>query len=72
MDEGIIPEINYDDLTFYECLSSGAYGTVYRAQWLSRNRVVAVKKVLVLEKEVKLNIAQSCTTRLQNESTLLS
>lgn len=46
-------EIDFNDLEFYECLSSGTYGTVYRAKWKTPNCIVAVKKVLVLEKEVK-------------------
>lgn len=49
---GILPEIAYTDLDFYECLSAGTFGTVYRAKYLPQNQIVAVKRVLVLEKEV--------------------
>jgi len=53
-DENIasVPDIHFGDLEFYERLSAGSYGSVYRAKWKSCDRIVAVKKVLVLEKEV--------------------
>lgn len=45
-------EINYNDLEFYEVCDGGNYGCVYRALWKSKGQEVAVKKVLVLDKEV--------------------
>ena len=42
-------EINEDDLTFYERCGRGAYGTVYRGLWKSRNKIVAIKKLLQLD-----------------------
>ena len=48
-------EIDYDDLDIYERLDRGAFGSVYRAKWKSRNKIVAVKKLLNLENEVILN-----------------
>ena len=45
-------EIDFSDLEFFERLGSGAAGTVYRAFWRSREKVVAVKKLLQLESEV--------------------
>lgn len=47
-----LPEIVYSDLEFYECLSTGSFGAVYRAKYLPHHQIVAVKRVLVLEKEV--------------------
>ena len=45
-------EIQYDDLEFFECCGNGSFGSVYRARWQSQDKVVAVKRLLKLEKEV--------------------
>ena len=45
-------EIDFSDLTFYERIAGGAAGTVYRGLWKSTEKIVAIKKLLVLEKEV--------------------
>lgn len=47
-------EIDYDDLEIYERLDSGAFGSVYRAKWKSRSKIVAVKRLLNLENEVSI------------------
>lgn len=47
-------EVNFNDIEFYERCGGGAFGCVYRALWKSQNKIVAVKKLLVLEKEVKI------------------
>ena len=39
-------QINFSDLEFYEKLGDGASGSVYRAKWLSKDKIVAVKKLL--------------------------
>ncbi|XP_062588420.1 mitogen-activated protein kinase kinase kinase 20-like [Saccostrea cucullata] len=44
-------EIDLDDLEFYERCGGGSFGSVYRAKWKSENIIVAVKKLLVLDKE---------------------
>ncbi|XP_048755168.2 mitogen-activated protein kinase kinase kinase 20-like [Ostrea edulis] len=44
-------EIALDDLEFYERCGGGSFGSVYRAKWKSENVIVAVKKLLVLDKE---------------------
>ena len=46
-------QIDYDDLELYERIGRGAYGSVYHALWKSRDKIVAVKKLLQLENEVK-------------------
>ncbi len=46
-------EVDISDLTFYERCGNGAYGAVYRAHWISRDKEVAVKKLLQLDNEVK-------------------
>ena len=42
-------EINEDDLTFFERCGRGSYGSVYRGLWKSRNKIVAIKKLLQLD-----------------------
>ena len=44
-------EIKFEELTFHERCAGGSFGCVYRAHW--KDKEVAVKKLLVLEKEVK-------------------
>ena len=46
-------EIQFTDLEFYEKLGGGAAGSVYRAKWKGKDKIVAVKKLLELEKEVR-------------------
>ena len=50
-------EIDFNDLEFYESLGTGSAGSVYRALWKSKEKIVAVKKLLIIEKEARsLNI----------------
>ena len=45
-------EIEFSDLEFHETLGRGSAGSVYRAVWRSKDKVVAVKKLNLLEDEV--------------------
>ena len=45
-------EIDINDLEFFERCGAGAFGSVYRARWISKNTEVAVKKLLHLAEEV--------------------
>lgn len=48
-----LPEIAKLDLEFFEQLGGGTYGCVYRARWISARKDVAVKKLFILEAEVR-------------------
>ncbi|XP_050419090.1 mitogen-activated protein kinase kinase kinase 20 [Patella vulgata] len=50
----IFCELDIDDLLFYERCGGGTFGSVYRALWKSQNMIVAVKRLLVLEKEAQV------------------
>ncbi|KAK3580590.1 hypothetical protein CHS0354_002689 [Potamilus streckersoni] len=52
-------EIPFNDLEFYEKCGGGSFGSVYRALWKSRNHIVAVKRLLVLDKEAQVLSALS-------------
>ena len=46
-------EIEYSDLEFKEVVGSGGFGTVSKGRWMSENKVVAIKTMIVLdEREV--------------------
>ncbi|XP_063285808.1 mitogen-activated protein kinase kinase kinase 20 isoform X1 [Pelobates fuscus] len=47
-------QIKFNDLQFYESCGGGSFGSVYRAQWLSQDKEVAVKKLLKIEKEAEI------------------
>ena len=64
-------KIDFGDLQFYERLGSGATGSVYRALWKSRQKIVAVKKLLnSLESEVWNALVLCNDARHQNKSKL--
>ncbi|XP_060079774.1 mitogen-activated protein kinase kinase kinase 20-like [Ylistrum balloti] len=44
-------EVDFDDLQFFEKCGGGTFGSVYRALWKSQDMIVAVKKLLALDKE---------------------
>uniref|UniRef100_A0A803T9L6 Mitogen-activated protein kinase kinase kinase 20 n=1 Tax=Anolis carolinensis TaxID=28377 RepID=A0A803T9L6_ANOCA len=47
-------QIKFDDLQFFENCGGGSFGSVYRAQWKSQEKEVAVKKLLKIEKEAEI------------------
>ncbi|XP_028328464.1 mitogen-activated protein kinase kinase kinase 20-like [Gouania willdenowi] len=47
-------QIRHDDLLFYENCGGGSFGSVYRALWISKNKEVAVKKLLKIDKEAEI------------------
>lgn len=47
-------QIRFDDLQFFENCGGGSFGSVYRARWISQDKEVAVKKLLKIEKEVRV------------------
>lgn len=52
-------QIKFDDILFYENCGGGSFGSVYRARWISKDKEVAVKKLLKIENEVGVIIADS-------------
>ena len=54
-------EIAYEDLEIFERCGKGSFGSVYRSLWKSRNKIVAVKRLLQLEDEAE--ILGSCSHR---------
>ena len=46
-------EIEFEELLFFEKCGGGTFGSVYRALWVPHEMEVAVKKLLVMDKEVK-------------------
>ncbi|CAG01996.1 unnamed protein product, partial [Tetraodon nigroviridis] len=47
-------QIKHEDLLFYENCGGGSFGSVYRARWISRDKEVAVKKLLKIDKEAEI------------------
>ena len=49
-------EIEFEAILFLEKCGGGTFGSVYRAIWKTFEMEVAVKKLLVLDKEVGLSM----------------
>uniref|UniRef100_A0A7N8YFL7 Sterile alpha motif and leucine zipper containing kinase AZK n=1 Tax=Mastacembelus armatus TaxID=205130 RepID=A0A7N8YFL7_9TELE len=47
-------QIKFDDILFYENCGGGSFGSVYRARWISKDKEVAVKKLLKIENEAEI------------------
>lgn len=58
-------QIKFDDLQFFENCGGGSFGSVYRARWISQEKEVAVKKLLKIEKEVRIHF---CFINMNNVS----
>ena len=52
-------EIDFQDLEFYETLGRGSAGSVYRGLWRSREQIVALKKLNLLEDEVRNGLCET-------------
>ena len=51
-----LADIEYSDLEFKETVGSGGFGTVFKGRWISQNKTVAIKMMMVLvEREVSYN-----------------
>ncbi|XP_008326503.1 mitogen-activated protein kinase kinase kinase 20 [Cynoglossus semilaevis] len=46
--------VKFDDIFFYENCGGGSFGSVYRARWISKDKEVAVKKLLKIENEAEI------------------
>jgi len=46
-------KIDLADLEFMEAIGVGGFGEVWKGQWKSTNKIVAIKKVTELEKQLK-------------------
>ncbi|KAH3716625.1 hypothetical protein DPMN_059401 [Dreissena polymorpha] len=49
-------EVEFEELLFLEKCGGGTFGSVYRAIWKPYEMEVAVKKLLVLDKEVCFSV----------------
>ena len=48
-----LADIEYSDLELKENVGSGGFGTVFKGRWISKNKPVAIKMMMVLvEREV--------------------
>ena len=48
-----LTDIEFSDLEFKENVGSGGFGTVFKGRWVSQNKTVAIKMMMVLvEREV--------------------
>ncbi|XP_028992540.1 mitogen-activated protein kinase kinase kinase 20 isoform X1 [Betta splendens] len=47
-------EIKFEDIVFFENCGGGSFGSVYRARWISKDKEVAVKKLLKIENEAEI------------------
>jgi len=62
-------EIEYSDLEFKEVVGSGGFGTVSKGQWISENKVVAIKTMIDIDEG---EVRDSCITcQIQQNNTRL-
>jgi len=56
-----LADIDFSDLEFKEMVGSGGFGTVSKGQWISENKIVAIKTMVVLdEREVSYKRIYKC------------
>ena len=58
-----VVEIAYSDLKIMERVGTGGFGTVSKGRWISENKIVAIKTMMVLDdREVSLYHSLNNTT----------
>ena len=56
-----LADIDFSDLEFKEMVGSGGFGTVSKGRWISENKIVAIKTMVVLdEREVSYKRIYMC------------
>ena len=56
-----LADIDFSDLEFKEMVGSGGFGTVSKGRWISENKIVAIKTMVVLdEREVSYKRIYTC------------
>ena len=48
-----LSKIELADLEFMDNVGAGSFGKVWKGRWKSKNKIVAIKKVMELEKQLK-------------------
>jgi len=62
-------EIQESDLNFVQKVGSGGFGSVWRGQWISRRRIVAIKTMIDIDEG---EVRDSCITcQIQQNNTRL-
>ena len=59
-DEGL-PKIKYSDLMLVETVGSGGFGEVFKGQWKSKHKTVAIKKFKFVEMEREVSQSVWCS-----------
>lgn len=61
LESNVLASIDYRDLEFMNQLGEGGFGTVYRGRWKSRDKVVAIKRLNIIdEREVNTFARKIC------------
>ena len=60
-EEEELPKIKYSDLEFVETVGSGGFGEVFKGQWKSKDKPVAIKKFKFGEMEREVSQSVWCS-----------